>query len=74
MIRAMVLAGLACAVVLGAPGCDNRGPAQKAGEKVDETVDTIKHGGHESISNSVKDDVHKAQHKAEDANDKAHDK
>lgn len=78
MIRAAVLAGLTGALVVGLAGCDNRGPAEKAGDKIDETVDTIKHGGHESISNSIKDDVHKAQDKAqdaaEDAKDKAHDK
>ena len=78
MRSTLVAAGLACAVILGSVGCDNRGPAQKAGDKIDETVDTIKHGGHESLSNSIKDDVHSAQDKAQeaakDAADKARDK
>jgi hypothetical protein len=69
MIRATLMAGFACALALSA--CDNRGPAEKAGDKIDETVDTIKHGGHESVGNSIKDEVHKAQHKTEDAVDDA---
>jgi hypothetical protein len=73
MIRATIWAGLACVLALGAAGCDHRGPAEKAGDKIDETVDTVKHGGHESIGNSIKDDVHKAQDHVEDAADKAKD-
>jgi hypothetical protein len=67
MIRATVFAGLACAMALGSAGCDNRGPAEKVGDKVDTTVDTIKNGGHEPVGDSIKDDVHKAQDKADDA-------
>ena len=55
MIRTTVLAGLACAMALGSAGCDNRGPMEKAGEKVDHTVDTIKNGGHEPVGDSIKD-------------------
>jgi len=71
MIRAAVLAGLACAITLGAAGCDNRGPAEKAGEKIDHTVDTIKNGGHEPVGDSIKDDVNKARDKVSDAVDDA---
>jgi hypothetical protein len=68
MIRTTVLVGLTCALALGAAaGCDNRGPAEKAGEKVDHTVDTIKNGGHEPVGDSIKDDVNKARDKAQDA-------
>jgi hypothetical protein len=68
MIRTTVLVGWACAVVLGsAAGCDNRGPMEKAGEKVDHTVDTIKNGGHEPVGDSIKDDVNKARDKVSDA-------
>jgi len=67
MIRTSVLLGFACAVVLGAAGCDNRGPAEKAGEKIDHTVDTIKNGGHEPVGDSIKDDVNKARDKVSDA-------
>ena len=71
MIRSSLLAGLACALALGAAGCDNRGPAEKVGDKIDTTVDTIKNGGHEPVGDSIKDDVHSAQDKAQDAADKA---
>jgi hyperosmotically inducible protein len=68
MIRATVLAGLTCALTLGAlAGCEKRGPAEKAGEKIDHTVDTIKNGGHEPLGDSIKDDVNKARDKVDDA-------
>jgi hypothetical protein len=67
MMRTTVLAGLACAIALGFVGCDNRGPAQRAGEKIDHTADTIKNGGHEPVGDSIKDDVNKARDKASDA-------
>ena len=71
MIRTTVLAGALCALVLGVTGCDNRGPMEKAGEKVDHTVDTIKNGGHEPVGDSIKDDVNKARDKVSDAVDDA---
>jgi hyperosmotically inducible protein len=68
MIRATVLAGLTCALTLGAlAGCEKRGPAEKAGEKIDHTVDTTKNGGHEPLGDSIKDDVNKARDKVDDA-------
>ena len=71
MIRTTVLAAALCAMVLGAAGCEKRGPMEKAGEKVDHTVDTIKNGGHEPVGDSIKDDVNKARDKAADAVDDA---
>jgi uncharacterized protein YjbJ (UPF0337 family) len=44
---------------------------EKAGEKVDHTVDTIKNGGHEPVGDSIKDDVNKARDKVSDAVDDA---
>ena len=68
MVRTTVLVGIACAFALGAAaGCDKRGPAEKAGEKIDHTVDTIKNGGHEPVGDSIKDDINKARDKAADA-------
>jgi len=68
MIRATILAGLTCALTLGAAaGCEKRGPAERAGEKIDHTVDTIKNGGHEPLGDSIKDDVNKARDKVDDA-------
>jgi hypothetical protein len=63
--------GLTFAIALATAGCDNRGPAERAGEKVDHTADTIKNGGHEPVGDSIADDVHKAQDKAKDAADDA---
>jgi hypothetical protein len=68
MIRTPVLVGFACVLALGSvAGCDNRGPAERAGEKMDHTADTIKNGGHEPLGDSIKDDVNKARDKAADA-------
>ena len=67
MMRTTVFAGLACAIALGSAGCENRGPAERAGEKIDHTADTIKNGGHEPVGDSIKDDVNKARDKASDA-------
>jgi hypothetical protein len=71
MIRTAVLVGVACAIALGSAGCDNRGPMEKAGEKADHTVDTIKNGGHEPVGDSIKDDIDKARDKASDKVDDA---
>jgi hypothetical protein len=71
MSRTTVLVGLACAMALLSAGCEKRGPGEKAGEKIDHTVDTIKNGGHEPVGDSIKDDVNKARDKAADAVDDA---
>jgi hypothetical protein len=47
---------------------------EKAGEKMDHTVDTIKNGGHEPVGDSIKDDVDKARDKMADAAEDAKDK
>ncbi len=73
--RRLLLAGLVCALALGlSAGCTKRGPAERAGEKIDHTVDTIKNGGHEPLGDSIKDDVNKARDKMADAADDAKDK
>ncbi|HUI59404.1 MAG TPA: hypothetical protein VLX90_04240 [Steroidobacteraceae bacterium] len=69
MNRTMIWMGLACAALLAA-GCDRRGPAERAGEKLDTAVDTIKNGGHEPVADSVRDAADKARDKVQDA---AHD-
>jgi len=71
MMRTTLLAGLAGATLLGTAGCDHQGPAERAGEKVDHTVDTIKNGGHEPVGDSIKDDINKARDKVEDKVDDA---
>jgi hypothetical protein len=72
MSRSTVLVGLACVLTLAlSAGCEKRGPGEKAGEKIDHTVDTIKNGGHEPVGDSIKDDVNKARDKTADAVDDA---
>jgi hypothetical protein len=67
--------GLACVLALGlSAGCTKRGSAERIGEKIDHTVDTIKNGGHEPVGDSIKDDVNKARDKISDAVDDAKDK
>jgi len=65
MLRETVLAGVA-ALTLLCVGCE-KGPAEKAGHKIDESVDTIKHGGHEAVENKVEDKVDDARDKVKDA-------
>jgi uncharacterized protein YjbJ (UPF0337 family) len=65
MMRESMLATIAGLALL-CVGCE-KGPAEKAGHKVDETVDTIKHGGHESVENKVEDKVDDARDKVKDA-------
>ena len=75
MMRTTALVGLACALALGfSAGCTKRGPAERAGEKIDHTMDTIKNGGHEPVGDSIKDDVNNARDKMADAVDDAKDK
>jgi hypothetical protein len=65
MMRTATFAAIAAGLVLACAGCE-KGPAEKAGHKIDETVDTIKHGGHESVGNKVEDKVDDARDKVKD--------
>ncbi len=49
---------LLMAIALSSPlsGCKQQGPVERAGEEVDEAVDTLK-SGHESTANKVDDAV-----------------
>jgi hypothetical protein len=51
------LIALACAMSLGLSACEKEGPLERAGEEIDEGVDTIKNGGEESTTNKVDDAV-----------------
>jgi hypothetical protein len=70
MIRGKILALALCALALGVSACEKKGPVEKAGEKVDHVVDTIKNGGEETTADKIQDDVDKARDKAADATDK----
>ena len=59
-----------CALALGVTACEKKGPMEKAGEKVDHTVDTIKNGGSEPLSDKAQDEADKARDKVDDATGK----
>ena len=42
-MKRIALALAICALALGSTGCPQKGAAQKAGEKIDETVDKLTH-------------------------------
>jgi predicted small lipoprotein YifL len=60
-------AALAATAALGMAACEKQGPLEKAGEEVDEAVDTVKNGGEESTASKVDDAVDEARDKVEDA-------
>jgi len=63
-------AALAATAALGVAACEKQGPVERAGEEVDEAVDTIKNGGDESTANKVDDALDEARDAAEDATKK----
>jgi hypothetical protein len=70
MIRGKMLTIALCALVLGITACEKKGPVEKAGEKVDHVIDTVKNGGEETTADKIQDEVDKARDKAADATDK----
>jgi hypothetical protein len=56
----VVWAALAATAALGLAACEKQGPVERAGEEVDEAVDTIKNGGEESTANKVDDALDEA--------------
>jgi len=61
---------LLCAATLLA-ACEKKGPVERAGEKADHTVDTIKNGGEEPTHDKLQDEGDKARDKINDTADKA---
>ena len=58
-----------CAIVLLFSACEKKGPMERTGEKVDETVRSLKNGGEETTSDKVNDaadDMRKGAEKAAD--------
>jgi hypothetical protein len=66
MTLRFVWMALAATAVVGVAACEKQGPVERAGEEVDEAVDTIKNGGHESTANKVDDAVDEARDAVED--------
>ena len=71
MIREMILAALIATLTLGIVVCDKQGPAERAGEKVDHAVDTVKNNGEEPASDKLEDAAHDVQDAAKQAVDDA---
>ena len=61
---------IVCALALGVTACEKKGPMERAGEKVDHTVDTIKNGGEEPTHDKLQDEADKARDKVNDATGK----
>ena len=58
-----------CAAAVLFSACEKKGPVERAGEKVDETVRTLENGGEKTADDKVKDaatDVRKGAEKAAD--------
>ena len=69
MKKIIIVPTLLCAAVLSLSACAKKGPMETAGEKVDETVRTIKNGGEKTTADKVSDaaeDVRKGAEKAAD--------
>ena len=62
-MRRMALALAISVLALGGTGCPEKGPAEKAGEKIDETVDKLTHPNEGPME--------KAGRKLDEAGDKA---
>jgi hyperosmotically inducible protein len=72
MIReASLVAFIAVMLTLGVVSCEREGPAERAGEKVDHAVDTLKNGGEEPAKDKLEDAGDKVQDAAADAGDAA---
>ena len=54
----------------GITACEKKGPIEKAGEKVDHVIDTVKNGSEETTADKIQDEVDKARDKAAEATDK----
>jgi predicted small lipoprotein YifL len=67
-IRNRALVVLSAAVLgLGLSACEKKGPLEKAGEEVDEAIDTVKNGGKEPVSAKVDDAIDDAAKKVDKA-------
>jgi len=69
-VRVLSLAGLLAAMSLGLAACERQGPVERAGEEVDEAVDTLRNG-EESTANKVDDTVDEVREGAAEATDEA---
>jgi predicted small lipoprotein YifL len=73
VIRKLAVLALIGTLSVGMQACEKKGPVERAGEEVDEAVDTMKHGGKESMSSKADDAMDDARKDAKDLADKAKD-
>ncbi len=59
-------------MIVGLSGCEREGPLERAGEEVDEAIDTVR-DGEESTSNKVDDAVDEMRDGVNDAADEVRD-
>ena len=69
MIRIKWPAIILAVFALGIGACERKGPIEKAGEKVDHIVDTVKNGGEETTADKVQNLGDQVRDKAADATD-----
>jgi hypothetical protein len=69
MTRGTMLTTL-CVLALSFAACERKGPVERAGEKVDHVVDTVKNGGEEPTRDKMQDQLDKARDAAADATKK----
>jgi hypothetical protein len=69
MPRKLLLPIIVCLSALTLFACEKKGPAERAGEKVDHAMDTLKNGGHEPMRDKVQDKMDAARAKVNKAAD-----
>jgi hypothetical protein len=67
MIRKTALIALLATFAFGLAACEKQGPAERAGEKIDHAVDTVKNGGEEPVGDKVEDAAHDVRDGVKDA-------
>jgi hypothetical protein len=68
-MTAALAAVLSTVLLGGLAGCDNKGPVEKAGMKVDHTIDAMKNGGHETPGDKAEDAADHVKEGVKDAAD-----
>ena len=69
MIRTVAMAATCVLLLGGLAACEEKGPGEKLGMKIDHGVDTVKNGGKEPAHDKAEDAV---EHAKEAVNDVAH--
>lgn len=67
MTRELILAAFVASISLSFSACEKQGPAERAGEKVDHAVDTMRNGGEEPLSDRAEDAAHDLRQGVEEA-------